>query len=219
MRAGGGVWSISQLFQSACEQIHLSNTQRFSAVSKLLPENLCGRRNELIGPVNRSCQSVCLSSCLPACLSVCLSWSTRQLKVVAGNWDKMRCKIASELNWPHLLYMTSSYWILTERQPCLPVSFITLTIHCAIQLHTPIISSLPFSSCEHYYLNNLLATWTGTENLFSYESHNVYEMYNNAVELKNKNQLDVTYYFIVLLIGSTCFGHYYVHHQELTTTM
>jgi len=44
-------------------------------------------------------------------------------------------------------------------------------------------------------------------------------MYNNAVELKNKNQLDVTYYFIVLLIGSTCFGHYYVHHQELTTTM
>jgi len=25
--------------------------------------------------------------------------------------------------------------------------------------------------------------------------------------LKNKNQLDVTCYFIVLLIGSTCFGH------------
>jgi len=35
-------------------------------------------------------------------------------------------------------------------------------------------------------------------------------MYNNAVELKNKNQLDATYYFIVLLIGPTCFGHYYV---------
>ena len=32
-----------------------------------------------------------------------------------------------------------------------------------------------------------------------------------------KNQLDVTYYFIVLLIGSTCFGHYYAHHQELAT--
>jgi len=26
-------------------------------------------------------------------------------------------------------------------------------------------------------------------------------------KLKNKNQLDATYYFIVLLIGSTCFGH------------
>jgi len=34
-----------------------------------------------------------------------------------------------------------------------------------------------------------------------------------------KNQLDVTYYFIVLLIGSTCFEHYYAHHQELATMM
>ena len=25
--------------------------------------------------------------------------------------------------------------------------------------------------------------------------------------------------FIVLLIGSTCFGHYYAHHQELATIM
>jgi len=34
-----------------------------------------------------------------------------------------------------------------------------------------------------------------------------------------KIQLDATYYFIVLLIGSTCFGHYYAHHQELATMM
>jgi len=34
-----------------------------------------------------------------------------------------------------------------------------------------------------------------------------------------KNQLDATYYFIVLLIGSTCFGHYYAQHQELATIM
>ena len=32
-----------------------------------------------------------------------------------------------------------------------------------------------------------------------------------------KNQLDATYYFIVLLVCSTCFGHYCDHHQELTT--
>jgi hypothetical protein len=38
-------------------------------------------------------------------------------------------------------------------------------------------------------------------------------------QLKNKNQLDATYYFIVLLIGLTCFEHYYAHHQELTTIM
>ena len=36
---------------------------------------------------------------------------------------------------------------------------------------------------------------------------------------KNKNQIDATYYFIVLLIDSTCFGHYYAHHQELATIM
>ena len=34
-----------------------------------------------------------------------------------------------------------------------------------------------------------------------------------------KHQLDATYYFTVLLIGSTCFGHYYAHHQELATIM
>ena len=33
-----------------------------------------------------------------------------------------------------------------------------------------------------------------------------------------KNQLGATY-FIVLLTGSTCFGHYYAHHQELATMM
>ena len=38
-----------------------------------------------------------------------------------------------------------------------------------------------------------------------------------AVELKNKNQLDATYCFVILMIGSTCFGHCYAHHQELTT--
>ena len=33
--------------------------------------------------------------------------------------------------------------------------------------------------------------------------------------LKNKNQLGVAYYFIVFLIGSTCFGHYYIHSLQL----
>jgi len=35
--------------------------------------------------------------------------------------------------------------------------------------------------------------------------------------LKNKIQADATYYFIMLMLGSTCFGHHYAHHQELTT--
>ena len=25
------------------------------------------------------------------------------------------------------------------------------------------------------------------------------------------------YYFIMVVLGSTCFGHHYAHHQELTT--
>jgi len=36
---------------------------------------------------------------------------------------------------------------------------------------------------------------------------------------ESKNQLDATCYFIVLLIGSTCFEHYYAHHQELAAMM
>jgi len=32
-------------------------------------------------------------------------------------------------------------------------------------------------------------------------------------------KLDATCYFIVLLIGSTCFGHYYAYHQDLGTMM
>jgi len=31
------------------------------------------------------------------------------------------------------------------------------------------------------------------------------------------NFIDATYYFIVLLISWTCFGHYYAHHQEFAT--
>jgi len=36
----------------------------------------------------------------------------------------------------------------------------------------------------------------------------LYSEFEDSNPLKNKNQLDTTYYFTVLLIGSTCFGHY-----------
>jgi len=35
---------------------------------------------------------------------------------------------------------------------------------------------------------------------------------------REENQLDVTEYFTALMICSTCFGHFYAHHQELETT-
>ena len=34
-----------------------------------------------------------------------------------------------------------------------------------------------------------------------------------------KDQLDVTYYFVSLLMCSTRFGHSYIHHQELATVL
>ena len=34
---------------------------------------------------------------------------------------------------------------------------------------------------------------------------------------REENQLDVTECFIALMICSTCFGHFYDHHQELET--
>jgi len=32
--------------------------------------------------------------------------------------------------------------------------------------------------------------------------------------MKNKIQLDATYYFIMLMLGSTYFGHHYAHHPS-----
>ena len=32
--------------------------------------------------------------------------------------------------------------------------------------------------------------------------------------MKNKIQLDASYYFIMLMLGSTCFGHHYAHYAH-----
>jgi len=67
-----------------------------------------------------------------------------------------------------------------------------------------------FAQTSHYTSHN-----TFTYNSFIFLGFNSWYKYN--FEWRIKNQLDATYYFIVLLIGSTCFGHYYAHHQELVT--
>ena len=36
---------------------------------------------------------------------------------------------------------------------------------------------------------------------------------------REENQLDATEWFITLIICSTCFGHFYAHHQELETIL
>ena len=48
---------------------------------------------------------------------------------------------------------------------------------------------------------------------------NVYWTVHHCDNWRIKNQLDAIYYFIVLLIGSTRFGHYCAHQQELATMM
>ena len=40
---------------------------------------------------------------------------------------------------------------------------------------------------------------------------------NPYIYVEKKNQLDVTEFFIALMIHSTCFGHFYAHCQELET--
>ena len=42
---------------------------------------------------------------------------------------------------------------------------------------------------------------------------------NYSGDMGRRKQLDVTQCFIVLVISSTCFGHVYTHHQELSTIM
>jgi len=49
------------------------------------------------------------------------------------------------------------------------------------------------------------------------EMNMIYFDNNTSGKLKNKNQLDATSCFIIFTIRSTCFGHCYAHHQELTT--
>ena len=38
---------------------------------------------------------------------------------------------------------------------------------------------------------------------------------HRCICVEKKNQLDAIKWFIALIICSTCFGHFYVHHQEL----
>ena len=51
------------------------------------------------------------------------------------------------------------------------------------------------------------------------DESNVYWTVHHCNSWRMKDQLDVTCYFIPLLMCSTCFGHQYIHHQELATVL
>jgi len=40
---------------------------------------------------------------------------------------------------------------------------------------------------------------------------------SRCICVEKKTQLDITEWFIALIICSTCFGYFYAHHQELET--
>ena len=52
-----------------------------------------------------------------------------------------------------------------------------------------------------------------------YSKSYVYWTVHRCDSRRIKAQLDVTCYFISLLVFSTCFGHKYIHHQELATVL
>ena len=69
-----------------------------------------------------------------------------------------------------------------------------------------------------YWLPRLyhVCTWTG---IFSEYFELIWCLPDRASswKLKNKIQLNATDYFIMIVLGSACFGHHYAHRQELTT--
>jgi hypothetical protein len=65
------------------------------------------------------------------------------------------------------------------------------------------------------FLRLYIATYSKKFSLFV--THLSYSLIQYVRSMKKKNQLDATYCSITLMKCSTCFGHHYAHHQELTT--
>jgi len=51
--------------------------------------------------------------------------------------------------------------------------------------------------------------------MMSQTNLNVCLSVHRCICVEKKTELDVTEWFIALMICSTCFGHFYAHHQEL----
>ena len=62
--------------------------------------------------------------------------------------------------------------------------------------------------------------WSSVISLFAWESSRKCDVclsVHRCICIEKKDQLDATEWFIALIICSTCFGHFYAHHQELET--
>ena len=65
----------------------------------------------------------------------------------------------------------------------------------------------------------MVSRYTGKMQSKEHNDYYVYWTLHHCDSWRIKDQLDVTCYFISLLMCSTCFGHYYIHHQELATIL
>ena len=96
--------------------------------------------------------------------------------------------------------------------------YVLLTVHLSIfileinQLDAQNLFYNKFISCLYMFRARCAHRQEVKILLYSLWCHHTYK-------LITKIKIHAVYCFIVLLIGSTCFGHYYVHHQELTIIM
>jgi len=92
-------------------------------------------------------------------------------------------------------------------------------------IYSRLFITLAFDSCNIYFtfLSNSSSLWNINHKIFSFEikyinnsptrcntkQSDIYWTVNHCDNWRIRNQLDATCYFIVLLVRSTCFEHYY----------
>ena len=112
-----------------------------------------------------------------------------RLLQAVNNWQKRQYKP------PRVSTRPAKYNICTgKRNPLL-----LLVIYSAIAQNR----TLNISRTSNATIGNNISTWC------------VFVRPSLHMRREEKNQLDVTVCFIELMIRSTCFGHFYAHHQEL----
>ena len=105
-------------------------------------------------------------------------------------------------------------WRLSKRQ------VLEVTKHSRKGTSVQIIVLSPADSSYGIFRHVLPTNHTNVrpfDSVIEFEGNTVNRILEALVRLKDKIQLDATYNFITLMLGSKCFGHHYAHRQELST--
>ena len=123
----------------------------------------------------------------------CRSAAARLLRswvqIPPGAWMSVPCVMCCQVE------VSATGWSLVQRSPA------DCSASCVIQRTSWMRRPWPTGGCRAKHKSLFDVCWT----------------VRHCDNWRIKNQLDATYYFIVLLIGLTRFGHYYAHHQEFVT--